>query len=1192
MADQNNVQVTITAQDQISPTLRQISQTLQQLGQQADLDSAFLAHMATGLTQVTQAASGQTQATNQLATSYVAMAQAIQQQTQAYAQAEAAALRFRQEQAQAAQARSQDTQQWTQALAPLQAYIGGLGHLGQAYVGIAAPMSAVVEQAGELTTGLTSVISVSTVAATSLVALGAATFGLTKQYVDNRLALRDMHLETGMTLTQLQALTDQARRGNIEFQNLGTMLIRFNANMAQAQRDPNTPAGQALFGQLRMTREDLADPFTALMTVLERMGQLDPSGQGLITRVLFGRTPAELFRLRNQLVGENRQIFEQHYQELLRIGEDAFSRSGDAAQAFNNRVAQVMTRLEEMWRHVMETVGLPVSNAFLDFLEEVGTGIQEDITHIKEFVGWVEHLGATVQQWLHAPAGAPGQPSRGRSILDAMRMGEGLDVGLPGTTGAPGGAALPQGEREMVQRIAREVGVDPDFLAAIRRSEAGRPGREFGVLSMAAPRFEDQARIAAQSIAANRQRFEQTGGTARDPTTGRYSEEFIRFFSSRYAPIGAANDPGGLNAAHATNLLRFYGTGASAPEAAAQAPQIQEQTDAIKDNTQAVQDNAKAKEDVQVRTPEELAHLTKSRDLYKAEAEQLEQVVIQRKAEIIARQQGAVAAEAFTRVQTQAMRLGQLYEQQRYGESGRLPVDVGAQMEVYRRRVQQLAPEALGLTGQQATFAAQQQIPALQAELGRLQTFTGRGGLSEAERARAQIVEQGAGMRAQAEQALQTLQRNPALEALTPGLTQQFQQQLAAIDAAVNAQAESSMQRITERIQAQIDEIGQRIGAAGVTPLDAKLAQLTTQFTKMREELTKLKDEATGTQGAAAPQLQQIDALLARLDPALAQGRAEAIRQARDTLTKQVDDLSLQLSGAAGDARERQRDAIERWGTDLQAKISELQATLPTDLQGYRDKLSQLLTQVPQAVARRQFEQSDAYKMLVDAAHGIEQVWSTMWTNIFDLGVTKGKDFGTRLLQALQSFFSQLAMQMMNALLNAATGTTNQTGGWQQALVKVVGGLVGGLLGSGGSFPAETSAAAAPYSTGVDAPLVQIARAQGGLIPALRDMSVLRPLALQRGGIVTRPSFATLGEVPGQYEAVVPLPDNRSIPVRMQQSQTQQPAPIVIEVHQDFTGAIDPRALFPTRQEVVPMVVRNIETDGPARRVILRHATR
>jgi hypothetical protein len=73
-----------------------------------------------------------------------------------------------------------------------------------------------------------------------------------------------------------------------------------------------------------------------------------------------------------------------------------------------------------------------------------------------------------------------------------------------------------------------------------------------------APTFDDQARIAAESVRRNIERFEKTGGRAIDPTSGRYTDEFIRFFSARWAPVGATNDPTGLNRNHVGNLTRLY----------------------------------------------------------------------------------------------------------------------------------------------------------------------------------------------------------------------------------------------------------------------------------------------------------------------------------------------------------------------------------------------------------------------------------------------------------------------------------------------------------------------------------------------------------------------------------------------------------------------------------------------------------
>lgn len=115
-------------------------------------------------------------------------------------------------------------------------------------------------------------------------------------------------------------------------------------------------------------------------------------------------------------------------------------------------------------------------------------------------------------------------------------------------------------EEPLIRAAARRQGIDARFLHALRRAENGRPGREFGVLSVPAPTYEDQARVAAESIRRNVERFEAMGRQAVDPVSGRYSEEFIRFFSNRYAPVGASNDPTGLNRYHARNLSRLYAT--------------------------------------------------------------------------------------------------------------------------------------------------------------------------------------------------------------------------------------------------------------------------------------------------------------------------------------------------------------------------------------------------------------------------------------------------------------------------------------------------------------------------------------------------------------------------------------------------------------------------------------------------------
>jgi hypothetical protein len=124
---------------------------------------------------------------------------------------------------------------------------------------------------------------------------------------------------------------------------------------------------------------------------------------------------------------------------------------------------------------------------------------------------------------------------------------------------APGAASEgTPSEALVIAREADRTGVDPTLLAALRRTENGGPGKEFGVLSVPASDLDGQARMAANTVRNNVVRFERGGGIAVDPSSGRYTEDFLRFLSSRYAPVGAQNDPNGLNRFHAANLIAHY----------------------------------------------------------------------------------------------------------------------------------------------------------------------------------------------------------------------------------------------------------------------------------------------------------------------------------------------------------------------------------------------------------------------------------------------------------------------------------------------------------------------------------------------------------------------------------------------------------------------------------------------------------
>lgn len=111
-----------------------------------------------------------------------------------------------------------------------------------------------------------------------------------------------------------------------------------------------------------------------------------------------------------------------------------------------------------------------------------------------------------------------------------------------------------------VAAIAAEAAGDMGLLAALvalRHVENGGPGREFGVLSVPAPTYAEQLHVAATSLRNQERRLPRVDPTItpRSPD-GFFTPEFLRAFSARWCPVNAENDPTGLNANHADNLVR------------------------------------------------------------------------------------------------------------------------------------------------------------------------------------------------------------------------------------------------------------------------------------------------------------------------------------------------------------------------------------------------------------------------------------------------------------------------------------------------------------------------------------------------------------------------------------------------------------------------------------------------------------
>lgn len=127
---------------------------------------------------------------------------------------------------------------------------------------------------------------------------------------------------------------------------------------------------------------------------------------------------------------------------------------------------------------------------------------------------------------------------------------------------------IPQDERFKIYAVALKHGVDPRFLAALRQTENGRAGREFGVLGLGADAdtWQEQAEVAARTIRHTVGRFARNVSAWGwwDEARGAYSEAFLAYFShggpgyDGYAPLGAGNDPTHLNANHLKNLTTYY----------------------------------------------------------------------------------------------------------------------------------------------------------------------------------------------------------------------------------------------------------------------------------------------------------------------------------------------------------------------------------------------------------------------------------------------------------------------------------------------------------------------------------------------------------------------------------------------------------------------------------------------------------
>jgi hypothetical protein len=227
--------------------------------------------------------------------------------------------------------------------------------------------------------------------------------------------------------------------------------------------------------------------------------------------------------------------------------------------------------------------------------------------------------------------------------------------------------------------------------------------------------------------------------------------------------------------------------------------------------------------------------------------------------------------------------------------------------------------------------------------------------------------------------------------------------------------------------------------------------------------------------------------------------------------------------------------------------------------------------------------------MLIENATLIDEVMqdidSSLTEGIMDLGQSGSKGFSSILSSLGESFMNglgSLGSSLSSMVSSLLSGIGNMFGGggggsWLSSLFSFFG---GGSFGLGGG-----AVGGSVHFSGSD---LLIPAKKGGIFPNISDMMALPTGRFAEGGIVDRPMIGLIGEQPGRREAVIPLPDNRRVPVQLLGGgdNGKSSPPIV---HVEFLGDIvDPAAQGMTPDEVVKVWIENYSSGGETRSAMRR----
>jgi tape measure domain-containing protein len=222
----------------------------------------------------------------------------------------------------------------------------------------------------------------------------------------------------------------------------------------------------------------------------------------------------------------------------------------------------------------------------------------------------------------------------------------------------------------------------------------------------------------------------------------------------------------------------------------------------------------------------------------------------------------------------------------------------------------------------------------------------------------------------------------------------------------------------------------------------------------------------------------------------------EAKKDLTDEEKKRLGVLKDQLKAKKdllGDADKGEKDSKDA-AVQIQAPPS-IATTLTEGLDAARQKLADLL---------------DTGKMLVGAANAIGDAFGNAFKGIMDGSMTAQQAFAS-LFQNVANYFTDMVAQMIAEWLKAQL-----IKGFMNIISMVIPGFGGG--GGGGGLESLNMADMDKYSSIRMFEYANGGVAQGGF------------RAFASGGIVTGPTLGLVGE--GRYnEAVIPLPDGKSVPV-------------------------------------------------------------